>query len=149
MKSKNHLDKSEELLLNSFDEITAILTAIGHPNRFKILILLLKGPLTFQALLKEMNLKKSALANHLTHLKNKSLVEKIQHGTYKITDDGRNYIQSIEAAYRESEVRKKNPGSRTERRTCKNLFRKEIKGKFIIWMENGQNTENRKSIIYS
>ena len=51
MESKNSLDKSEELLLNSFDEITAILTAIGHPNRFKILILLLKGPLTFQALL--------------------------------------------------------------------------------------------------
>jgi DNA-binding PadR family transcriptional regulator len=54
-----------------------------------------------------MNLKKSALANHLTHLKNKSLVEKIQHGTYRITDDGRNYIQTIEAAYRESKLRKK------------------------------------------
>ena len=101
------MDKSQESLLISFDEITAILTAIGHPNRFKILILLLKGPLTFQALLKATNLKKSALANHLTHLKNKSLIEKIQHGTYKITDDGRNYVQSIEAAYRESEARKK------------------------------------------
>ena len=107
MESKNPLDKSEELFLNSFDEIIALLTAIGHPNRFKILILLLKGPLTFQALLKEMNLKKSALANHLTHLKDRALVEKIQHGTYKITDDGRNYIQSIEAAFRESEARKK------------------------------------------
>jgi DNA-binding HxlR family transcriptional regulator len=107
MESKNPLDKSQELLLASFDEITALLTAIGHPNRFKILILLLKGPLTFQALLENTNLKKSALANHLTHLKDKSLVQKIQHGTYKITDDGRTYIQSIEAAYRESEARKK------------------------------------------
>jgi DNA-binding transcriptional ArsR family regulator len=71
IESKNPLDKSQESLLNSFDEITAILTAIGHPNRLKILVLL------------------------------------IQHGTYKITDDGRNYIQSIEAAYRESEARKK------------------------------------------
>ena len=107
MENKNPLDKSQELLLSSFDEIIATLTAIGHPNRFKILILLLKGPMTFQALLEEMNLKKSALANHLTHLKNKSLVEKIQHGTYKITDDGRNYIHAIEVTYRESKLRKK------------------------------------------
>ena len=107
MENKNPLDKSQELLLSSFDEIIAILTAMRHPNRFKILILLLKRPMTFQALLDEMNLKKSALANHLTHLKNKSLIEKIQHGTYKITDDGRNYMQAIEATYRESKLRKK------------------------------------------
>lgn len=107
MESKNPIDNSQELLLNSFDEIISILKAIGHPNRFKILILLLTGPMNFQTLLDKLNLKKSALANHLTHLKNKSLVEKIQHGTYKITDDGRNYLQAIETAFRESEVRKK------------------------------------------
>lgn len=100
-------DESQELFFSSFDEIVAILKAIGHPNRFKILILLLKGPLSFQELLDTMNLQKSALANHLTHLKNRSLVEKIKHGTYRITDDGKNYLQSIEAAYRESEVRKR------------------------------------------
>jgi len=117
MKSKDPLDKSQE-----FDEIIAILTAIGHPNRFKILILLLKGPLTFQALLNEMNLKKSALANHLTHLKDKSLVEKVQHGTYKITDDGRNYIQVIEVAYRESEARKKKIGEIKQRQELARTF---------------------------
>ena len=106
MNSKNPLEKSQELLLHSFDEITAILTAIGHPNRFKILILLLTGPMTFQTLLEEMNLQKSALANHLTHLKNRSLIEKIQHGTYKITNDGKSYIQAIEATFRESKARR-------------------------------------------
>ena len=106
MNSKNPLEKSQELLLRSFDEITAILTAIGHPNRFKILILLLTGPMTFQTLLEEMNLQKSALANHLTHLKNRSLIEKIRHGTYKITNDGKSYIQAIEAASRESKTRR-------------------------------------------
>jgi DNA-binding HxlR family transcriptional regulator len=117
MKSKDPLDKSQE-----FDEIIAILTAIGHPNRFKILILLLKGPLTFQRLLNEMNLKKSALANHLTHLKDKSLVEKVQHGTYKITDDGRNYIRVIEVAYRESEARKKKIGEIKQRQELAKTF---------------------------
>ncbi len=100
-------DESQELFFDSFDEIVAILKAIGHPNRFRILILLLKGPLSFRELLDTMNLQKSALANHLTQLKNRSLVEKIKHGTYRITDDGKNYLQSIEAAYRESEARKR------------------------------------------
>lgn len=106
-KSKTPSDSSQDLLLNSFDEIVPILRAIGHPNRLKILIFLLEGPLSFQELLNTMNLQKSALANHLTHLKNTSLIEKVHHGTYKITDDGRTYMQSIEAAYRESETRKK------------------------------------------
>ena len=100
-------ERSQELLFNSFSEIIAILKAMGHPNRFKILVLLLKGPLSFQELLNSMNLQKSALANHLTQLKEKELIEKIKHGTYKITDDGKIYMQSIEAAYRESEARKK------------------------------------------
>ena len=100
-------DESQEFFFNSFDEIFAILKAIGHPNRLRVLIFLLKGPLSFQELLDTMKLQKSALANHLTHLKNRSLVEKIKHGTYKITDDGKNYLQSIEAAYRESEARKR------------------------------------------
>lgn len=95
-------DKSQELFFNSFSEIIAILKAMGHPNRFKILVLLLKGPLSFQEILDSMNLQKSALANHLTHLKEKELTEKVKHGTYKITDDGKSYMQSIEAAYRES-----------------------------------------------
>jgi len=122
MESKNPLDKSEELLLNSFDEITALLTAIGHPNRFKILILLLKGPLTFQALLKEMNLKKSALANHLTHLKDRTLVEKIQHGTYKITDDGRNYVQTIKLLIEKVKPEKRKSGRQNREKNSQEPF---------------------------
>jgi len=46
-------------------------------------------------------LKKSALSNHLNDLKDKHLVDKVQHGTYEITDYGKNYVKSIENAYRE------------------------------------------------
>lgn len=102
MDKKSNLDSSGELLLNSSAEIVSILKTIAHKKRFEILILLLDGPLTFQILLEETNLKKSALANHLNDLKEKFLVEKIQHGTYKITDDGKTYIKSIETAYREN-----------------------------------------------
>jgi predicted transcriptional regulator len=102
MDKKNDRTPSKEFLLNSFDEIVPILMAIGNPNRFKILVLLLDGPLNFQALLNNMNLKKSALANHLTKLKDKGLIKKIQHGTYSLTEDGNKYVIAIENTHKES-----------------------------------------------
>lgn len=105
--AQNPLDESQEFLLSAYDELVSLLTALGQPSRFKVLVLLLKGPTTFQTLRHETGLKKSALANHLIHLKEKSLIEKIQHGTYALTDDGRTYVEAIEAAYRKSEARKK------------------------------------------
>lgn len=107
MDKKSNLDSSGEFLLNSSTEIVSILKTIAHKKRFEILILLLDRPLTFQILLEETDLKKSALANHLNDLKDKFLVEKVQHGTYKITDDGKTYIKSIETAYRENITMKK------------------------------------------
>jgi len=107
MDSNSPPDDLQDVLLGSFDDITGLLAALAHPNRFKILILLSDKPLRFQTLLREMNVKKSVLANHLTHLRKKALIEKIQHGTYRITEDGKAYIQAIGLAYMESEARKK------------------------------------------
>lgn len=107
MDKKSNLNPSQEFLLDSSNEIVSILKTIAHPNRFKILVLLLEGSSTFQILLEETDLKKSALANHLNDLKDKFLVEKVQHGTYIITEDGKNYIKSIETTYRENMVMKR------------------------------------------
>lgn len=100
------LEAAQQSLLQSSREITAVLKAISHPNRFKILILLLSGPQTFQTFLEELSLKKSALASHLDQLKRNSLVEKMHHGTYKITTDGLSYMQALETIYDQSEARK-------------------------------------------
>jgi predicted transcriptional regulator len=104
MDKKSDLDSSQEFLMNSSDDIVSILKTISHINRFRILILLLNGPLTFQTLLEHIDLKKSALANHLAELKDSNLVEKTHHGTYKISENGKNYIKSIEKTYRENKV---------------------------------------------
>lgn len=104
MDKKSDLDPSQEFLMNSSDNIVSILKIIAHINRFRILVLLLNGPLTFQMLLEEMDIKKSALANHLTELKDSNLVNKIHHGTYEISENGKNYIKSIEKTYRENKV---------------------------------------------
>jgi predicted transcriptional regulator len=92
--------------LQSFSEVSTVLKAISEPNRLKILIFLLSEPQSFQDLLAETNLKKTALANHLTSLKSNSLIEKIHHGTYRISNDGRSYLQAIENMYQKSEARK-------------------------------------------
>ncbi|MCK9152282.1 ArsR/SmtB family transcription factor [Methanobacterium alcaliphilum] len=103
MDKKNDLNPSQEFLLKSFDEIVPILKALGNPSRLTILILLVNGPVSFQTLLDELKLKKSALANHLTQLKNTGLIEKKQHGTYNITEDGKRYVFSIEKSFKDSE----------------------------------------------
>lgn len=94
---------SKEFLLNSTEGIVTILKAIGNPNRFKILIYLLDGPSSFQMLLDETDLKKSALANHLSRLMNTGLIEKIQHGTYCLTEDGEKYLKNIGNAFKTSQ----------------------------------------------
>ena len=104
MDKKNDLDPSQEFLMSSSDSIISILKTIAHINRFRILVLLLNGPLTFQTLLEMTDLKKSALANHLTELRDIDLVDKIHHGTYEISEYGKNYLKSIEETYRENKV---------------------------------------------
>lgn len=104
MDKKSDLELSQEFLMNSSEDIVSILKTIAHINRFRILILLLNGPLTFQTLLEKIDIKKSALANHLTELKDSNLVEKTHHGTYEISENGKNYIKSIEKIYKESKV---------------------------------------------
>lgn len=107
MDRKSDLDPSQVFLMNSSDEIISILKAIAHINRFRVLVLLLNGPLTFQTLLEQTDIKKSALANHLTELKDSDLVNKIQHGRYEISENGKNYIKSIEETYKENKAMEK------------------------------------------
>lgn len=106
MEKTDSLQRSE-FLNSSFDEIDNILILIAHPTRFKILILLLNGPMSFQSLMGDIKIQKSALANHLTKLKNSYLIEKVQYGTYRLTEDGNKYLEYLELAFKESKMRRK------------------------------------------
>lgn len=106
MEKTDSLQRSE-FLNSSFDEIDNILVLIAHPTRFKILILLLNGAMSFQSIMGEIKIQKSALANHLTKLKNNYLIEKVQYGTYRLTEDGNKYLEYLELAFKESIMRRK------------------------------------------
>jgi len=100
----NELKKSLE---QSFDDILAIIKAMGNQNRLKILITLLSGEKSFQTLMSETDLQKTALSNHLTLLFKKSLIEKPDYGKYKITQDGVEFIRAIQAVYYQSDTQRK------------------------------------------
>jgi len=90
---------------HSFYEIASIIKIIGNQKRFKILLSLLEGPQSFGYLLKETNLQRTALSNHLTKLVNIKLIQKVNFGIYKITGDGLEFMKALDKAYYESPTR--------------------------------------------
>ena len=88
----------------SFEEIIGIMKMIGNRKRLKILIILLSGEHSFDSLKKSTGVKKTALANHLTRLIEEKLIEKPDHGKYRITQDGERFIRAIEIAFEHSDI---------------------------------------------
>jgi predicted transcriptional regulator len=86
----------------SFTDILNTVKAIGNEKRLQILITLLTGPKSFDALKKETQLKKTALSNHLSILLEQELIKKPEHGKYQPTEDGKLFIQTIESTYTKS-----------------------------------------------
>ncbi|MGC9779999.1 MAG: winged helix-turn-helix transcriptional regulator [Candidatus Heimdallarchaeota archaeon] len=103
MSDNNVNSELYESLQRSFNDLIFVLKALGSPNRMKILIVLLEGTKTFQELMSEVELGRTALANHLASLKTASLVDKIHHGYYRITETGIEFLQSINDAFLESQ----------------------------------------------
>ena len=94
MVKKKPIEVTQNLLQKSFERISTILKAMGQVYRLKILIMLLSEPRTFQTLCDETDLKNTALSNHLTKLRAAMLIEKMQHGLYKITEDGLKFLEN-------------------------------------------------------
>lgn len=88
------------------DKLLIILKSLANEHRLQLLITLLDGETAFQALLHTVPIKKTALANHLTQLLESRLIQKINYGTYIITEDGREYLRNLHFTWRESFVAK-------------------------------------------
>jgi DNA-binding transcriptional ArsR family regulator len=82
-------------LQNHSESIVSILKAMANEIRFQILVSLLDGPKSFQFLLEQTGLQKTALSNHLTQLVAANLVEKPDYGRYGLKADGRDFLQGI------------------------------------------------------
>ena len=68
-------------------------------SRLRILISLYDVPRGFQDIKDVAGLEKSALSSHLKLLMDADLVEKYQHGVYRITVTGRELLEALEAVH--------------------------------------------------
>jgi predicted transcriptional regulator len=101
--------------------------AFAHPKRQGILLALLREPRTFQDIKAEVGLQKSALSNHLAMLSEANLVEKYQHGVYRITQDGLSLLDSISRVIDESRTRRmKVKEAEMRRRMVESFLRRKV-----------------------
>jgi DNA-binding transcriptional ArsR family regulator len=114
-----HLIESFNLF---FKKITDILKVLGNDKRLQILVLLLKGPQSYSAIVMELELKKTAVSNHLTQLLEVNLIRREGNGVYEITGDGLQYIRAIEDAYQKTPSRQAEKFDKIERRGISNSF---------------------------
>jgi DNA gyrase inhibitor GyrI len=88
------------------EEIAEYFLTVSHPKRIKILSLLAEESMNFADLLRETGLRKTALSNQLTTLSDKRLIERVSHGHYALTKDGKYVLKVIIDAYKKSQASK-------------------------------------------
>lgn len=106
----------------SFEDLLSILKAMGNVKRLKVLTTLLSGEKSFQTLMSETKLQKTALSNHLSLLFKKNLVTKPDYGKYKITQDGSEFLNMIQKVYLQSDTFKKKRLDEIQRRKMSKSF---------------------------
>ncbi len=106
----------KKFILEIVDEISELLKTLQHPKRLEILALMLKEEIAFGTLLNKTGLPKSALGNHLTELHENNLIEKLDRGIYRITDDGMEFLSKISTFYLNAKIREQERLERQQRR---------------------------------
>ncbi len=97
--SFNNDEDMKHFILDSLDELISLLRIVDHPQRIRILALLVTESAQFKELEQLTKLKKSALGNHLSILISKNLIKKEQRGLYKIRKEGRFILEAIANSY--------------------------------------------------
>jgi DNA gyrase inhibitor GyrI/DNA-binding HxlR family transcriptional regulator len=90
----------------SLEEIADYFLAVSHPKRIRILSLLAEESRDFSDLLDKTGIRKTALSNQLTKLTEKRLIQRVSHGHYALTKDGKHVLKVIRETYKKSRVSK-------------------------------------------
>ncbi|MHA1489023.1 MAG: ArsR/SmtB family transcription factor [Promethearchaeota archaeon] len=116
MISENIYDDLIESIKESFSDITSILKCLGNDKRMMILVILLKGSQLYGSIVEEIDLRKTAVSNHLSQLLEVNLIKKRNYGIYSITGDGIEFIKAIKNAYKKSPTRQRKKFESLQRR---------------------------------
>lgn len=127
-------DELYEVLLKSTKAVAALLKSAAHQGRVQILSLLLKGEQDLSNLVKETELSKNAVVNHLSILIENRLVQRVDRGEYMLTPDGLELINAAATLYRDSALREEEQ-RRRKRRLYTGGWRGEGLSEFLISRE--------------
>ena len=95
-------DANRETLTSSSQGLAEFLKSAAHPVRVYVLTLLKQGEQEFSALMQQTKLSKTALANHMNHLVQMGLVQRVARGDYALTVDGKELLTATTMVYQNS-----------------------------------------------
>ncbi|MHA1965785.1 MAG: effector binding domain-containing protein [Candidatus Thorarchaeota archaeon] len=97
--------KPREVSLSD-DAVAEYFLTVSHPKRIRILSLLAEESMDFSDLLSKTGIRKTALSNQLTKLTEKRLIQRVSHGHYALTKDGKLILRVIIDTYKKSRLSK-------------------------------------------
>ncbi len=80
-------NKSVPKLQHKFNQVSRRLKALSHPDRLKIVSLLINAEYTVQSLSKKIGIPQSTLSQHLTVLRDRDLVDYRKDGHYRLQNN--------------------------------------------------------------
>lgn len=91
---------------SSVDAIADYFLVVSHPKRVMILSLLAEESMDFSDLISKTGLQKTALSNQLTRLSDNHLIERVSHGHYALTKEGKHVLGVLIDTYEKSRLGK-------------------------------------------
>jgi len=93
------------LLLDPVKEVSELVKAAAHANRLQVMVLLADGPKELSYIQDATGLSKTALSNHIAQMLGMGLVERVERGNYRLTEDGGELLGAIAGFYSGSKAR--------------------------------------------
>lgn len=106
MNNRRDEENLQNLSWRSLEAIADYLLAVSHPKRLMVLSLLAEESRDFADLLVKTGIRKTALSNQLTQLGEKRLIQRVSHGHYALTQDGKHVLRAVLDMYRNSTLSK-------------------------------------------
>lgn len=137
MNRKSEEEELQSILFESPEGIADLLRSAAHPSKIQILALLWRGERAFSGLMKQTELSKTALANHLNQLIGKGLVNRIARGEYTLSVEGKDLLNVAATMYKDSAQREEERLALLSMRYTKGL----IEGKTLSRKVISENVE--------
>ena len=106
MNNRRDEENLQNLSWRSLEAIADYLLAVSHPKRLMVLSLLAEESRDFADLLGKTGIRKPALSNQLTQLVEKRFIQRVSHGHYALTQDGKHVLRAVLDMYRNSTLSK-------------------------------------------